>query len=310
MNAQSPRLVTLALCGALALVLTVTVGGVWTALLAANLALSPAIPWAVAVMALLLWLLWRYLGGAGWPRSTAEVCRRLLRANRLPAGVFAWAVLAGMLAIVALAGLWPVLFQLAQLPARSLPSLSAYPPLTVTLVLGMASLSGAVAEEAAFRGYFLGLLERRARRPAAVLIAALAIAPGHALTQGFVWPTLVFYLCVDLMLGALAALTDSILPGIAVHGLGLLVFFTLVWPGDMLQRLVGHGGADAWLWVHGAQVIVFAALALIAFARLARSVKIAKTAMPAPVSARQGIPSRFGDVVAEAQEASGCGRRV
>lgn len=286
MNAQSPRLLSLALYGMLALVVTVTVGGVWTALLAANLAISPAIPWAVGVMALLLWLLWRYLDGAGWPRSTSKARRRLLRANRLPARVFAWAVLAGMLAIVALAGLWPVLFQLARLPARSLPSLSAYPLLTVALVLGMASLSGAVAEEAAFRGYFLGLLERRVSRPAAVLMAALVIAPGHALTQGFVWPTLVFYLCVDLMLGALAALTDSILPGIAVHGMGLLVFFTLVWPGDVLRRLVGHGSAEVWLWVHGAQVIVFASLALIGFVRLARSAKIAKTAMPAPVRAR------------------------
>lgn len=286
MNARSPRLLALVLCGILALVLTVTVGGIWTALVAANLAISPAIPWAVAVMGLLLWLLWRYLGGVGRPRRTSDARRRLLRANRLPGRVFAWALLAGMLAIVALAGLWPVLFQLAHLPARSLPSLSAYPLLSVALVLGMASLSGAVAEEAAFRGYFLGLLQRRVSRPAAVLIAALAIAPGHALTQGLVWPTLVFYLCVDLMLGALAALTDSILPGIVVHGLGLLVFFTLVWPADMLRRLAGHGGAEVWLWVHGAQVIVFAALALLAFVRLARSAKAATIAPASPLAAR------------------------
>ena len=48
----------------LAFVLTAVAGGVSTALLAANLEPSPAIPWAVVVMAVLLWLLWRYLGGA------------------------------------------------------------------------------------------------------------------------------------------------------------------------------------------------------------------------------------------------------
>src|SRR6516225_1935030 len=78
--------------GALAVVLTAVTGGVWAALLTINLALSPAIPWAVVVMALLLWLLWRYLGGAGWPRGTAEARRAYLRARRTSGRVFAWAL--------------------------------------------------------------------------------------------------------------------------------------------------------------------------------------------------------------------------
>jgi len=49
--------------GILAFVLTVLAGGVWTVLLISNVATSPAIPWAVVVMALLLWLMWQYLGG-------------------------------------------------------------------------------------------------------------------------------------------------------------------------------------------------------------------------------------------------------
>ncbi|HEX6797722.1 MAG TPA: CPBP family intramembrane glutamic endopeptidase [Ktedonobacterales bacterium] len=296
MNTQSPRVMTLVLAGILALVLTVTVGGIWTVLLAVNLTTSPAIPWAVAVMALLLWLLWRYLAGAGWPQRSSEVRRRLLRANRLPGRVFAWAVLAGVLAIVALAGLWPVLFQLAHVPARSLPGLSKYPAASVALVLLMASLVSSLAEEAAFRGYFLGLLERRLSRPVAVLIAAVAIAPGHALTQGFVWPTLLFYLFVDLMLGALASLTGSILPAIVVHCLGLLVFFTLVWPGDMLQRLAGRGGADVWLWIHSAQAIVFAALAVLAFIRLARLASAMKAA-PLAYTAAKPASEGCGDAI-------------
>src|SRR2546423_11777995 len=90
--------------GLLAFVLTAGAGGIWSALLVSNLRTSLAIPWAVGVMALLLWLLWQYLGGRWGPRRTANARRRSLRARPLPGPVFAWAVGAGLLAIVALAG--------------------------------------------------------------------------------------------------------------------------------------------------------------------------------------------------------------
>jgi membrane protease YdiL (CAAX protease family) len=254
----------------MAFVLTAAIGGVWTALLVANLATSPAIPWAVVVMALLLWLLWRYLGGTGWPRGTAAARRQSLRARQLPGRAFLWAVGAGLLAIVALAGLWFVLFQFAHLPAaRALPDYSRYPLVTVALALMMASLVGAVAEEAAFRGYVQGVLERTVGGVAAILITALVMAPEHALTQGFVWPTLLFYIVVDVMLGATAFLTQSILPGIVTHAIGLLVFFTLVWPADVVRQVVGHGTTELWFWIHAAQTLVFAALAMLAFIYLA-----------------------------------------
>jgi len=257
--------------GALAFVLTAVVGGIWSVLLTINLAQSPAIPWAAGVMALLLWLLWRYLGGAGWPRGTAQARRQYLRARRLPGRVFIWAVGAGLLAIVALAGLWFVLFQLAALPpTRGLPDSSKYPLVTVALALVMASLVGAVAEEAAFRGYFQGILEGTVGGVAAILITALVMAPEHAQTQGFVWPTLLFYVVVDGMLGATAFLTQSILPGIVTHGIGLLVFFTLVWPGDVVRHVVGSGTTELWFWLHGTQTLVFAVLATLAFIYLAR----------------------------------------
>lgn len=68
----------------------------------------------------------------------------------------------------------------------------------------------------------------------------------HAVTQGFAWPTLVFYLCADVMFGVMAYLTGSITPGIVVHSLGLLTFFTLVWSGDVLRQVVGAGSARLW----------------------------------------------------------------
>jgi len=249
---RSRLLLKALLFAVMAIVLTAVTGGIWTALLSVNLTTSPAIPWSVAVMALLLWLLWRYLGGAGWPRSTADASRRYLRARRISGRVFAWAVVAGLLSIVALAGLWVVLFQIANLPSRALPDYSKYPLVTVALALVMASLVGAVAEEATFRGYTQGVLEGAAGGVAAILITTFVMAPEHAFTQGFVWPVLFFYFLVDVMLGATALLTQSILPGIVTHAIGLLVFFTLVWPGDALRSLVGSGDTNTWFWIHGA----------------------------------------------------------
>lgn len=264
--------------GLLALVLTLLVGGVWSALLVANLAISPAIPWSVATMAVLLLVLWTYLNGSWGPRRTAEARRRHLRAKPVSRHVFVWALVAGLLAIVSLSGLWIVLFQLFNLAgtrASTLSDYSKYPPLTVALVLVMASLVGAISEEAGIRGYFQGTLEGSFGGVAAIIIAAVVIAPGHGLTQGFVLPTLIFYLCVDTMFGAIAYLTHSILPGIVVHTLGLLTFFTLVWPGDALRQTLGGGDSSTWFRIHLAQTIIFAALAILAFSRLARSARTA-----------------------------------
>jgi hypothetical protein len=67
----------------------------------------------------------------------------------------------------------------------------------------------------------------------------------------------------------LADFTNSILPNIPVHIMGLLIFFTLVWPNDPTRRVGGESGADAWFWVHAAQAIIFTVLAVLAFSRLA-----------------------------------------
>lgn len=266
--------------GLLALALTIGAGGIWTVLLAANLATSPAIPWAVVVMGALLWLMWWYLGGHGGPERTQQARRDALRAKRVPGTRFIWALLAGLFAILALAGLWFVLFQLAGLPPRALPDYGKYPVVTVALVLIMASLVSSLAEEAGFRGYFQGTLERRVGSIGAILIAAAVIAPAHALTQGFVWPVLLFYLFVDITFGAMAYLTQSIVPGAIMHAVGLFLFFTLVWSGDALRQIVGAGDANTWLWLHAAQTLIFALLALVAFRQLARR----RASSPAPVA--------------------------
>jgi membrane protease YdiL (CAAX protease family) len=177
--------------------------------------------------------------------------------------VLAWALTAGALSIVALTGLWIVLFQLVKSPGNALPDYAKYPPLTVALVLVMASAVGAVTEEAGFRGYLQGFLEQEFGAPVAIAGASLVMAPAHALSQGFVWSTLLFYLCVDVMFGVTAYLTGSIVPGILTHAAGLLTFFTLIWPGDASR-------ATTWFWLHVGQTLSFSVLAVFAFRHLAR----------------------------------------
>jgi hypothetical protein len=72
------------------------------------------------------------------------------------------------------------------------------------------------------------------------------------------------------MFGVMAYLTQSILPGIIIHAIGLLTFFSLIWPNDSARRLAFEGGADIWFWIHVAQGILFALLAVLSFRRLAQ----------------------------------------
>jgi membrane protease YdiL (CAAX protease family) len=259
--------------GVLALALTTFVSGLWAVLLLTNLRTSPTIPWAVVVMALLLWLMWQYAGGRWWPRKTSHARRAYLRASPVSVRAFTWALVAGAFSLVALTGVWIVLFQSGLMRGNRLPEYSRFPVFTVVPVLVMASLVGALAEEGSFRGYFQVMLEREFSAPAAITITALVIAPGHGMTQGFAWPTFLFYLLVDTMLGVTAYLCNSVWPGVVVHAVGLLVFFTLVWPSDSMRPLAGDAVRDGWFWVHAAQAAVFSVLAILAFRGLASVTK-------------------------------------
>jgi membrane protease YdiL (CAAX protease family) len=269
MSKPMHKLLGLGLLAVASLGLTLLVGGVWTALLLANIKTGLAIPWSVVVMAGLMSAAWLYLGGHWGPASTSAARRRALRANGVSPPVLMIALLANGSAIVALAGFWIVLRQVFRLPGNPQPDFSRYPLISVGLLVLAGAVVGAVSEEAGLRGYLQGRLERDAPAPVAILVAALVLAPGHAMTQGFVWSTLVFYLLADAAYGATAYLTGSILPGIIAHAAGLLVFFLLVWPADPGRKLVSEGGADLWFWLHVAQTVIFAVLSVALFSRLA-----------------------------------------
>jgi membrane protease YdiL (CAAX protease family) len=183
------------------------------------------------------------------------------------------ALVSGACSLVALTGIWIVLFQTGLMRGNQVPDFSHYPTLTVVAVLMMAAVVGAFTEEAGFRGYVQVALEREFSAPVAIAIAALALTPGHGVTQGFAWPTVLFYLLVDVMLGVTAYLCNSVWPGVAIHANGLLIFFAFVWPFDSRRPLVGNAVTDWWFWVHAAQALVFSVLAVLAFRRLSSVAK-------------------------------------
>ena len=255
--------------GVFAVLFTAVISGIWSALLIANLRTSAILPWSVGVMAVVLLGAITFLNG-NWGFHKSQPARRtLLRMRAVPRGTLFIATLAGILALVALSGLWIVLIQTVKMQGN-LSDFSRFPPLTVMSALLMAAISGAVSEEAGFRGYFQGALERYLPGWLAIAVAAALMIPEHASTQGFQWPTIVFYLLVDTMLGLTAYLTQSILPGMVIHAIGLVTFFGFIWPYDKFRPSIWVNGADQWFFLHAAQTIVFGLLAVLAYASLAK----------------------------------------
>lgn len=249
----------------------------WGLLLAANFKNSPqAAPWSVAAMAVVLWLLWEYLGGRWWPRSTSEARRRNLRANGVSGTLLSCALLAGVLSVVALAGLWIVFFQLVKTPTNVLVDPSKYPLPTIVLVVIMSSLVSAIVEEIAFRGYCQQILERHFSGIMAVLLSSVLFMLAHT-NYGWYWPKLSVYFLAGVVFGAIALFTNSILTSLPVHIFGDLTFFVLIWPRDSGRVLVSAGGADKWFWMHVVQAIVFAAFASLVFRRLAKQAVARRT---------------------------------
>lgn len=232
----------------------------WGALMTANLKTTAAIPWAVPAVGIVLWAMWRFL-------SATPARRELLRSRPVPAVRTVWTLATGALAVVSLAGLWIVFFRMFKMTPNLLAGAGNVPWWTSLAVAIGGSLVSPFTEEASFRGYCQTTLERVFPGWIAVLISTVFFTIAH-LTHGFFWPKLLVYFLFGMMMGGMAYVNRSILPGIPVHCLADFVFFTMVWPNDGARALIWSSGADAWFWIHVAQAAVFGALAGLAFLRL------------------------------------------
>lgn len=247
-------------------------------LFAANVRYLPSVPWAVPATAVYLWFFWRYLGGAGPPESSAEERRTSLRANAVPVRVWAWSLVAGGLAIVALVLAFRVANRLVVLPVQQLPDLGHVPRSTVLALLLMAAPVAGVVEEAAFRGYMQGPIERRLGVPAAILITGTMFAVAHLDFTLMLWP---YYVAVAAIYGIVTHLTRSILPAVLLHTGGNLYSNLDLWvhgqaewqAGSVPAGLIWKTGADPAFWASSAALLVVASASVWAFFMLAASAR-------------------------------------
>ena len=218
-------------------------------LVSANLSHGASVPWACAVEMVLLWLLYRYLGGWGWPASTAARRRRLFRSNRLDPRLLWPATTASCLLGVSISLLVILAYMLVRFPpsaGETFLAIAAGPPVTaVSLLVTLAVMTG-IVEEGAFRGYMQVPIEARRGPVVAVSVVAVAFAVAHFP------PPLIVPLFVIGAAGwsILAWLLNSTVPGMIVHALVDAVFLCWVWydPGGfqaLLARSVIETGSDS-----------------------------------------------------------------
>jgi membrane protease YdiL (CAAX protease family) len=267
----------------------------WAALVSANTRHQSAIPWAVPLMAMYLWLYWRYLvRGSGWPRSTAEARRMNARANALPHEAWGPAGLLGLASVLLLQG---VLSRLVALPQQRDLDVSRYPAFTVLMWVVMSAVVAGVVEETSFRGYLQRPIERRHGPVIAILITGSLFGFTHFAHPEVGLVLLPFYIAVAAVYGALAYFTDSTLPGMVLHAGGnMFSAFDLFTRGRSewqlspeAKPLIWETGPDVAFWGTVAALLIFVGLTVWAYSTLARAMR--KASRP-----RQCRPSSATDV--------------
>lgn len=243
----------------------------WGVLLQVNLRHSARIPWAAILMAVLLVFYWNYLQGWGWPQSLATHRRLGLRAPALSPAVWGWSLLAGGLGLAASIVLFMVAHRLVRWPVAAAPDFSKFPAVTIFFSLLMSAIVAGSSEEAGFRGYMQGPLERRYGPAPAILMTSVIFGLAH-LTHGTFIPAILFDMGWGALYGMLAWRSGSIVPALLLHSAADFMEFLLVWklPHRAPAPLVWQATPDALFAAECALVVVMGAASVWAFRRVGR----------------------------------------
>ena len=270
----------------------------WATLAIWNQRVLIKIPWAILPMALYLWAYWRYLNGSGWPRSTADARRTSLRANGLTGELWGLSLLTGLLGLSTLLPLLRIMSRVVTLPTESQPIRVPHemPFITVFLLLVMASIVAGVAEEAGFRGYMQGPIERRYGAVTAIVVTGAFFGLGHFTHHpAAVLTMLPYYIAVAAVYGGLAYGTNSILPPLVLHAGGDVLSFTRLLMTGLPEWQVSSAAPPPTIWQTGVDaafirpVVVFlvlGSLAVWAYAALARTSRAAAVRVEMPLEGR------------------------
>ncbi len=193
-----------------------------------NVEFAPRVPWAVAASGVLLWLSWRYLSGRGWPASTREPRRRLMRVENQNQERRRLGYLSTAPILLCLTGLAIVSSSIVQFPPESfdVPSFLGELPTYMSLLIVLAySLAAGVSEEIGFRGYMQVPLEERYGPFWAIAFTATVFWLAHADSVSFLHRT-VLLLGAGVLAGTVSFLSRSLVPAVIIHTAADTIGFT------------------------------------------------------------------------------------
>ena len=242
-------------------------GSLSGALMYVNLQMAPTLPLFLPATVLWLWLFWRYVRGDGWPRSTSEQRRNLLRVRTLSQHAWGWALVAGGLALAAVMGIAFVTYRFAALPDAAYESpfeVASFPPWTLVSIFAALALTAAVVEETAFRGYMLSGIQAEYGWWIGIGLVTLLFYVAH-LSHAYATLAFVpFFIAHGLVFGLLVWFTRSIVPGIILHAVSDFIVL------PMQYRVIPSAGEWAFVWPGWLSLLAGAA-AIPAFRQLART---------------------------------------
>jgi membrane protease YdiL (CAAX protease family) len=245
-----------------------------------NFQTGVAVPWAVVPAALYLSAYWRFIGGRWGAPASAMKRRQNLRANPLSRRLWVASLAAGLVGFGALVALLAFAARLVPLPASSpLVTPPGMPIVTALTLIVMGSIVAAVTEEAAFRGYMQGPIERRYGLAAAILVNGTVFGllhfPSHPADVLWMLP---YYVAVSAVYGGLTSAANSILPALVLHAAGDVVVLTRWWLtgrpewqiGSTVPPLVSESGVDTHFAVTAIASVALVAATAAAYAAVRR----------------------------------------
>jgi membrane protease YdiL (CAAX protease family) len=277
MDIKRNRLLVIVVAVLLGLVIAAVGVLPWTILAQLNARVWGHVPWCVPAGLLWLALFWMYLNGKGWPSSTSQSRRQLLRARGLGGSAVKWSLLASATGLVTLVAMYLLAIQFVDLPPSAFRprSLGAVSLGVIIPIVIMNTIVAGVAEEAAYRGYMQGMLERRLSAAAAVAVVTVVFTGVHLLGGIKIVPLAIPVCATSIVLGALTAITQSIFPAIIVHVLADATTLPVEW------GLIGHlpagrfqtKGIDIFFVLSAAVAVIGFVVTVAALLTLRRAVK-------------------------------------
>jgi membrane protease YdiL (CAAX protease family) len=202
----------------------------WSAAFFTNAKYLPEVPWNVPAGLLYLWLVFGYFNGRGWPLSTSGMRRVAMRAGGLSKEQWLWSLLYGFICLLFLMSIINVVYRFIAVPGGGLMDTSMFPWWSLYPSLIMLSINAGVSEEAGFRGYMQGGLERRYGPVAAIVSTSIVFWVLHFNhTNGVARFALL--LGYGVAVGALTWAARSIWPAIVTHAFCDAVSFTTLASG-------------------------------------------------------------------------------